>query len=387
MAILTFIRQEISGYLTNGILQIRKSWKLYAKVQKQLYELYKKIEPNAEQLYGSDPDSSLIQIIVDDNEEQSEAKNGESGTAATMMQLNELTLADDDVGKSISPEAIKRLLGGVSFGYGVFQICLSFLPPNILKLVIILGFVSDRSVALKAFNFTSNSKDMRAPFADMVLLWYSTVATPLFGLSESDLIIKDEDTRMILEKNLTKYPRSSLFHYYKGKHMKSLKNIEGALKCYDEAYENSKHIREIQHISIYEIGWIHMMSLDYKRALDQFDILSKESRWSKSFNSYICAILSGSMGNYPSANAYLKEALKIVANQTRKSNPVEVFAIKRLEFFKKESLAEKAGSKALCELLVIELLFLWICLPFCQESDLKKMLESMKHHYHLISFL
>lgn len=52
-AILTFIRQDVSAYLSSGILQMRKSWKMYAKIQKQLYTIYKSLEPNAEQIYGN----------------------------------------------------------------------------------------------------------------------------------------------------------------------------------------------------------------------------------------------------------------------------------------------------------------------------------------------
>ena len=70
LAILTFIRQETSSYIASGILQIRRSWKTYAKVQKQLYEIYKKLEPNAAQIYGSDlSDTNLIQILIDDNDD------------------------------------------------------------------------------------------------------------------------------------------------------------------------------------------------------------------------------------------------------------------------------------------------------------------------------
>ena len=49
---MTFISQDVGGYLSNGILQLRGSWKMYAKLQKQLFELYKKLEPKAEQIYG-----------------------------------------------------------------------------------------------------------------------------------------------------------------------------------------------------------------------------------------------------------------------------------------------------------------------------------------------
>lgn len=382
LAIMTFIRQEVSGYFTNGILQIRKSWKLYAKIQKQLYDIYKKIEPNAEQIYGCDPNSSTVQLWQEDTEDESDPKSKSStkGSPETnddqlSQAINELTVSDEETSEGISVETIKRLLGAVSFGYGLFQICLSFMPANVLKLIKVFGFEGDRSVALKAINFTSNSKDMRAPFADMVLLWYSTTATQLFGISEGDVLISNDDTKLILEKNLAKYPKSSLFLYLKGKYQRSLlKDLEGSLRTYELAAEYSSHIREIQLVSIYEIGWIHLTNLDYEKALEKFLILHKESKWSRTFSTYICAILCGCMGNYTQANQHVKEALKTLASQTRKSNPIELFALKRNEYLKKNPI----NSKHLCELLVIELLYLWVCLPFSSEENLNRMLESKR---------
>ncbi len=340
LAILTFIRQETSSYIASGILQIRRSWKTYAKVQKQLYEIYKKLEPNAAQIYGSDlSDTNLIQILIDDNDdnnnEADKATSSSSTNGPNVNELNELTIEDDESLKNMSIETVKRLLGGVSFGYGIFQICISFLPPNALKMLKIFGFEGDRNIALKAINFTSISGDMKAPLADMMLLWYSTVATPLFGVSEADIQISNEDTSLIIAKNLSKYPKSSLFHYYQGKYHRMLFDLNKSLESYEVASENSKHIREIQFISIYELGWIHLMNLNYKKSLEYFDILSNESRWSKSFNAYICTIISGAMGNFSLSNTYVKEALKILSTQSKKKNPVEVFAKQRLDYFKK----------------------------------------------------
>jgi len=165
---LIFIRQEVSGYLSSGLLQIRKSWKMYSKIQKQLYDIYKKLEPNAEQIYGSDPNSNQIQLIVDDSETASESNEGanDSKSSRSSSNDNEFVITDEEASEvGLSHETVKRLLGAVSFGYGLFQISLSFAPPNALKLIKLFGFEGDRSVALKAINFTSISKDMRAPFA------------------------------------------------------------------------------------------------------------------------------------------------------------------------------------------------------------------------------
>jgi hypothetical protein len=132
------------------------------------------------------------------------------------------------------------------------------MPPNLLKLIKVFGFEGDRNTALKALNFCSNSRDMRAPYADMVLLWYSTIAVPLFGVSEAETQISNEDTKQILDKNLAKYPKSSLFLYMQGKYNRTiLKDLTLSLASYQLAAQNSAHIREIQSISIYEMGWLY----------------------------------------------------------------------------------------------------------------------------------
>ena len=223
---------------------------------------------------------------------------------------------------------------------------------------------------------------MRAPFADMTLLWYSTIATPLFGISEVDIRISDEDTQLIIEKNLTKYPQSSLFYYFKGKYSRTaLRDIKGSLENYEIASKNSEHIREIQFISIYEIGWLHMQNLDYEKALHSFDILAKESKWSRSFNGYISGVIAGAMSRFDDANLYMKNSIKIINAQSRKKNPIEIFAMKRLEYFKKNVIK----TSDLCALMCVEMLFLWICFPYTDEDKLVKMLASK--NFLLIFFL
>jgi len=206
----------------------------------------------------------------------------------------------------------------------------------------------------------------------MTLLWYSTIATPLFSISEVDIRISDEETLMIIEKNLSKYPKSSLFYYFKGKYCRTvLRDLKASLDNYQIASSNSQHIRDIQFISIYEIGWLHLQNLEFDRALQNFDILSKESKWSKSFNGYISGIIAGAMGKFNEANDYMKSSLKIITSQSRKKNPIELFALKRLEYFKKNLIK----SSELCALLCVEMLFLWICLPYTEQDKLQMMLD------------
>ena len=70
----------------------------------------------------------------------------------------------------------------MNFGYGTFQLCMSMVPPKILKLIEFLGFEGERDVGLACLDYTSRSQDMKAPLATLSLLWYHTVLRPFFAL-------------------------------------------------------------------------------------------------------------------------------------------------------------------------------------------------------------
>lgn len=92
-----------------------------------------------------------------------------------------------------------------------------------------------------------------------------------------------------------------------------------SMASYQLATTNSAHIKEMQSIAVYEIGWIYLMKLDYQKANEQFEILHQASKWNSSFSTYICAILHGSLGDFKKANQYVKDAIKIFAANNRKS--------------------------------------------------------------------
>lgn len=66
---------------------------------------------------------------------------------------------------SIEPQVVARLMSAVSFGYGIFQLCISLLPSSLLRLIHFLGFESDRNVGLAALMFSREGTDMRGPLA------------------------------------------------------------------------------------------------------------------------------------------------------------------------------------------------------------------------------
>ena len=139
-----------------------------------------------------DPNHGFQDAVVSSSEMMGNP-NTASGSQTSSVPLNTLPSSpsnsklaepngDVTIAAQLSEESLSRLLGAVNFGYGTFQLCMSMVPPKILKLIEFLGFEGDREVGLACLDYTSHSKDMKAPLATLGLLWYHTVLRPFFAL-------------------------------------------------------------------------------------------------------------------------------------------------------------------------------------------------------------
>ncbi|XP_014305853.1 tetratricopeptide repeat protein 39C isoform X19 [Myotis lucifugus] len=130
LAVLSFVKQELSAYIKGGWI-LRKAWKIYNKCYldiNALQELHQRRPP---------------------------------GEPSPADAANDNHAAADGV----SEETLSRLRGAVSFGYGLFHLCISMVPPNLLKIINLLGFPGDRRQGLSSLMYASESKDMKAPLA------------------------------------------------------------------------------------------------------------------------------------------------------------------------------------------------------------------------------
>lgn len=65
----------------------------------------------------------------------------------------------------IDRKDVQRLMGAVSFGYGLFQLASSLLPNKILKVISIFGFQGNRDTGMACLKFARSSIDMRSALA------------------------------------------------------------------------------------------------------------------------------------------------------------------------------------------------------------------------------
>uniref|UniRef100_A0A8B9RM11 Tetratricopeptide repeat domain 39C n=1 Tax=Astyanax mexicanus TaxID=7994 RepID=A0A8B9RM11_ASTMX len=326
LAVLSFVRQELSAYIKAGWI-LRKAWKMYNKCYSdisQLQEACQRRSSKSPQPYDS----------------------------------------------RVSAESLSRLKGSVSFGYGLFHLCISMVPPHLLKIINLLGFPGDRQQGLSSLTYASESKDMKAPLATLALLWYHTVVQPFFALDGSETEAGLLAAKEILQKKEAEYPNSSLFMFFKGRVQRLECQISSALTSFNSALELATEQREIQHICLYEIGWCSMIELSFTEAFRAFDRLRTESRWSQCYYAYLTGVCQGAAGDLDGACSVLKDAARLFR---RKNNQIEQFSMRRAE-----DLRKLPPTKERCTMAAIEVLYLWKALPNCSTSKLQHMVQVLQ---------
>ena len=131
-AILIILKKENAASLIVGLLEIRRAWSLYSSLHKKLFTSYKNLEPRADLIYGSD--SNKLPYIIQDNEDDDEFTDANESFSSEKNEFYSKNSLE-----TLGLETIKSLLAAVSFGYGIMQLCFSFLPNRLLKIVRILG--------------------------------------------------------------------------------------------------------------------------------------------------------------------------------------------------------------------------------------------------------
>nr|CAD7438282.1 unnamed protein product [Timema bartmani] len=267
---------------------------------------------------------------------------------------------------SISPEVVSRLMSAVSFGYGIFQLCISLLPPSLLKLIHFLGFEGDRQVGISALMFARQGQDMRAPLATLALLWYHTIVRPFFALDGSNVRAGVDAAQHLIDESQDDFGQSALFLFFKGRVERLRSNIDGALEAYQAAVVRSPQ-REIQLLCLHEVGWCHLIQLDWSKAYHCFLQLKIRSRWSKSFYTYLAARASG---NLKQASHLINGIPNLSIAAQQRGAQLEIFIMRRTNRFPSEGF-----DQAFCRLLAFELLFLWNALPSCSVPHINTIME------------
>ncbi|XP_023310382.1 tetratricopeptide repeat protein 39C-like [Anoplophora glabripennis] len=274
--------------------------------------------------------------------------------------------------RQIERKVIERLMAAVSFGFGLFQLGISLLPPSLLRLTNILGFAANKQNGIACLMYARLGVDMRTPLATLALLWYHTIVRPFYAVDGNNVQAGVDIANALLKESDGEYGKSALFLFFGGRVSRLNSDINSALKYFQEAAENANQ-REIKLLSLHEVGWCHLIELDYCAAESVFAYLHTSSRWSRSFYAYLAAICSGACQNSLSFNLF-QDLLKCVSSAS-KINQLDEFLNKRSKRCPSDFEEIKSKRAIYWKLLVFEMLYLWNALPSCTTSNCSKIIN------------
>ncbi|XP_063710057.1 tetratricopeptide repeat protein 39C-like isoform X2 [Culicoides brevitarsis] len=280
--------------------------------------------------------------------------------------------------QNISKEDLQRLMSAVSFGYGLFQLSVSLLPPNLLKLISFFGFEGDRRTGITCLKHSRQSDDMRAPLATLSLLWYYTIITPFFALDGTNLDSEIEEANSLLEEaSQDGFGEAALFLFFKGRVERLKSNIPAAVVAYETSHRKSMQ-REIKLLCLHEIGWCRLIQLEFGKAMNHFEELKHHSQFSKSFYAYMMAICQAAHGNMENLVAAREEIYGFISSSYMKDSQIEKYILRRVSKLPLEEIEREKFEQIYWKYLVYEMLIMWNAINSCSEDTLKVIMEDCK---------
>ncbi|XP_043790093.1 tetratricopeptide repeat protein 39C-like [Apis laboriosa] len=389
-AILILLQQEVTGYVRGGWM-LRKAWRVYQHAHSQILQLYHRTfgsNPSGFDTRCSTPscNGSSRSLQSPHSPGSSEwsipSSNGStnnltpisspSGLRSSLSMFFSLTgITSEQQTPFVESNEVSRLMSAVSFGYGIYQLCVSLLPSSLLKVIHFLGFEGDREAGLTALMYARLSEDMRAPFASLSLLWYHTIARPFFALDGSNLRAGVNDAKQLITECHPEFNNSALFLFFAGRIERLESNVNGALQAYAKAVEASSQ-REIKLLCLHEVAWCHLIRLSYEKAYKSLTQLRQQSRWSMSFYAYLTIVCCGAIGKFDIVASSYRKILHC-DNRMSKETQLGLFVLRRIP----KLLDQETGQPYTIlyyRLLVYELLYLWNAMPSCSIDSLQGIL-------------
>ncbi|XP_019761941.1 tetratricopeptide repeat protein 39C isoform X3 [Dendroctonus ponderosae] len=278
--------------------------------------------------------------------------------------LRDIFPGHDTQSEVIDKKTIMRLMEAVSFGYGLFQLGVSLLPPSLTRLISFLGFAANRQNGISCLMYARLGVDMRAPLASLALLWYHTIVRPFYAIDGVKVQAGVDAATLLIKESQNEFGNSALFLFFAGRTSRLNSSIPSALDSFEKAKQNANH-REIKILCLHEIGWCHLIELDYSNARNTFVRLKHASRWSMSFYIYLAAICIGAVQDF--ANFSIFAELR-KSSRTSRAGQLDDFLRRRVHCCPKDLETAKSYTSFYFKLLVFEMLYLWNALASCSRE-------------------
>eukprot|EP01065_Artemidia_motanka_P009236 TRINITY_DN14717_c0_g1_i1.p1 TRINITY_DN14717_c0_g1~~TRINITY_DN14717_c0_g1_i1.p1 ORF type:complete len:737 (+),score=203.08 TRINITY_DN14717_c0_g1_i1:54-2264(+) len=229
-------------------------------------------------------------------------------------------------------------VGGVQFGIGAINVCISLLPPRILSLLKVLGFMHDRDGGYRNLSTCVDGGGLRSPVAALMLLFFHGTL-PSFSSLLAQKAVEGGRAQCIVDALVARYPKSSIFLWQAGRVARLHRNLDEADTLLSRAVEtgNRREFSQLVHLSEYELAWTRVFALRFAAAAPLFESLQKESGWSPGFYVYARAACADHEGRGDEARKLYLEALELCGKRKfgGKTLSVEQYVERKVKLFSK----------------------------------------------------
>ncbi|ORY90242.1 hypothetical protein BCR35DRAFT_299838 [Leucosporidium creatinivorum] len=241
------------------------------------------------------------------------------------------------------PSIDQDFRSGVFLGNGLISLILSLLPSAVLKIMTVFGFTGDREYALATLmkggrwkpreaepGMPPEEEGIRRPICDMVLLMHHLVIANYLPVGGVDV----PTAAHILKYNLDRYPNGIFFLYFAGRLNSTETQLEAATKSFHQAIAAQREYIQLGHICYWDLGLVSLAMGDYVKGYECYNILDKESNWSKAIYAYAKATTLYEEGtDIEKANDIMKTVPDLMQRIAGKSIPLEKFVARRARKF------------------------------------------------------
>lgn len=250
---------------------------LYSFVGRPQFNDYSELEIHAELCYAECLLERAVLTFIQDENLISFIKGGLKVKHAYGLYRSCLQIMSHCPSSMESSDNRVDFEGGVHLGIGTFNLMLSLLPARILRLLEWVGFSGDMKLGLTHLGEGVKKAGIRSPLCAITMLGYRIVVGPILGIQDPDATY----TNNILQSCLDKFPEGAIFLYYAGRLEQVQGKIDEAIVKYQLAVSVNVDWKQVHHVCYWELMWCHSLQGKWLDAVKFANILSKESKWSK----------------------------------------------------------------------------------------------------------
>lgn len=189
---------------------------------------------------------------------------------------------------------------GVYLTNAMCSLVLSLLPAKALKMMEGFGFTGDRKFSLDLFaraggwtsarplpSISADEEGVRRPLCDIAILVYHLVISAYVPVTDVDFEFADK----VLSWNLVRFPNGIFFLYFSARLYAAQALPEKAIEYYRNAIESQSTYKQLHHLCFWDLSLTYLATCDFARAYECYDVLSRESNWSKAIYQYAKAVM------------------------------------------------------------------------------------------------